>query len=282
MGTGKAGTHDEIWRAAALHTSDGFAVRRIMKLHSLQAGGIAMTPYPKAILFDLDDTLISFDGVTHQAWDECCGDFIRRREPGLSKQDLLRAVREAGAWYWGDPARHKAGRENLKEARRQVVQLALGTLGMTDPETIFSLADRYTARQDELIHLYPNTLSTLGALRAAGVRLTLITNGSSEGQRAKLTRFGLADFFEHILIDQELGFGKPEVRVFWHALELMRLDARECWMVGDNLVWDIQPPQVLGIRAAWHDWRGKGLDPGSKIIPDRIIRDVGELLLPEG
>ena len=195
-----------------------------------------MIPLPAAILLDLDDTLIAFDGVTRQAWNECYQDFMARRRPGFSEDALREAVRAAQGWYWGDPARHKAGRENLRAARREVVGIALKTLGAYDSDVVNDLADRYTNRQDELIHPYPNTLPTLNALKGAGVRLALITNGSSAGQRAKLERFGLTDYFEHILIDQELGFGKPGKRVFEHALSLMGLSARDAWMVGDNLV----------------------------------------------
>lgn len=239
-----------------------------------------MSPLPVAILFDLDDTLISFDGVTRQAWNECYEDFMARHRPGFSLDALREAVRAAGSWYWGDPVRHKTGREDIRCARREVVGIALATLGVEDRELVNDLADRYSDRHDELIHPYPNTLPTLDALKAAGVRLALITNGSSRGQRAKLTRFRLTDYFEHILIDQELGLGKPDIRVFEHALSLLKLTNRDVWMVGDNLVWDIEPPKTLGIHAVWHDWRRTGLPEDAKIRPDRIITDIGDLLKP--
>lgn len=239
-----------------------------------------MGQYPAAVLLDLDDTLISFEGVSGKAWDICGDDFIGRHRPGFSKEELLFAIEETKTWYWGDPIRHKTGRENLIQARRDVVGRALSTLGITDQDVVHGLADQYSACHDGLVHLYPNTLSTLNTLRASGVRLALITNGTSQGQRAKLARFHLTDYFEHILIDQELGFGKPDVRVFQHALSLLQLNSRDVWMVGDNLVWDIQGPQAIGIYAIWHDYRKTGLMPHASIIPDRIITDIGELVQP--
>jgi putative hydrolase of the HAD superfamily len=235
---------------------------------------------PKAILFDLDDTLISFDGVSRGAWEDSCQEFVSERPRAYTREALLDSVYAASRWYWGDPARHKTGRENLPAARREVVSLALSKLEETDPRAGDALADRYTLLQDARIHLFPDTLPTLDALKAAGVRLALITNGSSIGQRAKLTRFGLTDSFEFILIDQELGFGKPDVRVYEHALSLLGLEARDVWMVGDNPVWDIWPPMTIGITAVWHDWRKKGLEPGETRRPDRTITGIGELLIP--
>jgi putative hydrolase of the HAD superfamily len=50
--------------------------------------------------------------------------------------------------------------------------------------------------------------------------------------------------------------------------------------VGDNLVWDVGAPQKLGIFGIWNDYRNKGLPPSSKIIPDRIITNISELVEP--
>lgn len=52
-----------------------------------------MQPYPAAILLDLDDTLISFDGVSNEAWDTACTEFCRDQAPGFT-QDILYAGRE--------------------------------------------------------------------------------------------------------------------------------------------------------------------------------------------
>lgn len=115
--------------------------------------------------------------------------------------------------------------------------------------------------------------------KTAGVRMGIITNGTSEGQREKLRRFTLTDFFEIILIEQELGFGKPDLRVYLHALELLHLQPQDVWMVGDNLVWDIQAPQALGIYSIWFDYKKIGLPKDSAIIPDRVITDLSELIM---
>ena len=73
--------------------------------------------------------------------------------------------------------------------------------------------------------------------------------------------------------------GKPDERVFRHALELLEVvDPSKTWMVGDRLEHDIKPAQKLGIYAIWVDWRGEGLPESSTVQPDRIIRRLSELL----
>ncbi len=128
------------------------------------------------------------------------------------------------------------------------------------------------------MHLFPDAHAVVDAFRARGVRLALVTNGSAAGQRAKIGRFDLAQRFDHIQIEGEHGFGKPEERAYRHALQVLGVDPAETWMVGDNLEWEVAAPQRLGIHAIWVDGPGEGLPAGSMVRPDRIIRTVTELL----
>lgn len=108
--------------------------------------------------------------------------------------------------------------------------------------------------------------------------MVLITNGSAEKQRGKINRFCLSGFFEFCLIEGEVGVGKPDTRVFEIALQNLGLGPEDVWMVGDNLVWDVEAPQKLGIYSVWNDFRKTGLPENSTIIPDRIINEISELL----
>jgi len=233
---------------------------------------------PKAIFFDLDDTLISFDGVSTPVWQACCAETVARFALPVSPDALWEAVRARKDWFWSDPERHRLGRLDNGAAQRGIVRDALAGLGLEHIEAAHFLADTYATRRQEAVCLFPRSLETLTALRARGVRLALLTNGTAAEQRHKIERFGLEPYFELILIEGELGFGKPDHRFFSMALEQMGLEPQDAWMVGDNLSWEIAPAVGLGLTAIWNDWRGTGLPPGSVVQPHRIIRDVGELL----
>lgn len=235
---------------------------------------------PKAILFDLDDTIISFDGSTDIAWEKTCDSFVESEKTSFSAKALLESINKTRKWYWSDADRHRAGRMNMIKARREIVKAALTELQYFDEVKAYEMADSYSRLQEELICLFPNSIETLEKLKALGVRMALITNGSSEKQRWKINRFCLSEYFEFCLVEEEVGFGKPDTRVFEIALQELNLKAEEVWMVGDNLVWDVEAPKKVGIFAVWNDFSGKGLKPGSSIIPDRIISDISELLPP--
>ncbi|MDD3173092.1 MAG: HAD family hydrolase [Herbinix sp.] len=194
---------------------------------------------PKAILFDLDDTISSFDSVCMPAWEKCCDEFAEKYKTGIGSNELLDSINNTKKWYWSDPVRHKEGRENLKAARREVVRYSLDSLGIGNEAMAIELADHYTELQDSLISLLPNSREALNIVKELGVRMVVVTNGASKVQREKMERLGITDYFEKIVIDAEVGYSKPDKRIFKYALKQLQLTSKDVWMVGDNLVWDI-------------------------------------------
>jgi putative hydrolase of the HAD superfamily len=65
-------------------------------------------------------------------------------------------------------------------------------------------------------------------------------------------------------------------------MDALGVAAGDTWMIGDNLEWEVEVPQRLGIFAIWMDAHGDGLPQGSTIKPDRIIRSLTELLPGDG
>jgi putative hydrolase of the HAD superfamily len=233
---------------------------------------------PEVILFDLDDTLISFEGTAEPAWEKCCQEFTNKHVVPFDTARLLAVINASRQQFWNDPERSRLGRRDLPAARRLIVSSALQELNFRDESLSNELADSYSCFREHLIHVFPNTLSTLEALKATGIRLGLLTNGTSAAQRGKLDRFQLGPYFEHILVEGELGYGKPDARIYTDALSLFGVSPQSCWMVGDNLIWDVQAPQTLGIRAIWHDYRKTGLPSDAVVLPDHTIQDITEIL----
>jgi putative hydrolase of the HAD superfamily len=188
--------------------------------------------------------------------------------------DAIERVRE---WYWADPDRHRVGRLDLAAARREVVHIALKDLDVDDSDLAQRIGDTYHELRDAGLQPFADAIDTVGWLRSCGCRLALLTNGSAAMQRSKIARFGLADLFHSILIEGEIGFGKPDPRVYAGALDSLGVTAADAWMVGDNLEWDVAEPQRQGIYGIWVDVWGRGLPPRHPVQPDRIIRRLSDL-----
>jgi putative hydrolase of the HAD superfamily len=91
---------------------------------------------------------------------------------------------------------------------------------------------------------FDETLEVLGALRAAGYRLAVVSNWDVS-LREVLDRTGMTGFFDAIVISAELGAAKPDPRPFTTALAALGVDAANAVHVGDTHAED-----VLGARAA--------------------------------
>jgi putative hydrolase of the HAD superfamily len=239
-------------------------------------------PPPRAILFDLDDTILSAYGRPEPAWLAVAEEFTSDIAP-LSPVEVVQAILDQARVFWGDAASHKHWRMRLFEARREIVAAAFAALaqrGRPAPgrDVGDQFADRFSQAREEQTALFPGAHEVIDAVKARGLRLALVTNGEAPIQRAKVERFELAHRFDHVQIEGEHGFGKPEERAYLHAMQALGVGPEETWMVGDNLEWEVVAPQRLGIYAVWHDHIGRGLPPGSDARPDLIVRALAELL----
>jgi len=239
----------------------------------------AMTSLPRAMLIDMDDTILSAYGRPELAWNNVTAEFAHEFAP-LLPQQVAAAILDSARKFWA--AAGAEWRLKLEEARHEVVRggfAALAAAGQPLPDELaVRLADRFTAYREEEMFIFPGAHDAIDALKARGVKLALVTNGAALPQRAKVERFALTHRFDHIQIEGEHGFGKPEERAYLHAMEALGVTASDTWMVGDNLEWEIVAPQRLGIYAIWMDVHGDGLPAGSTIKPDRVIRSLAELL----
>jgi len=242
-----------------------------------------MTTLPRAILFDLDDTILSAFGRSPGQWRRVIAEFAEHLVPH-PPEDVIEAMQAYSKYLWADEMRHKHWRHRIGEARRHIVASAFAELTAArghappSPEICDAIADRFNELQHAELSMFPGAHETLDRLKELGVRLALVTNGAAAPQRAKVRRFALEHRFDHIQIEGEHGFGKPEDAAYAHALHSLGVGAHETWMVGDNLEWEVVAPQRLGIYAIWYDGYGQGLPEGSPIRPDRIIRTLPELL----
>ena len=235
-----------------------------------------MNQRPDALLLDLDDTILDDSGSTDLYWRGACD--AHRAQLGASEPEALHAaIVRARRWFWADTERHRAGRLDLGVARAEVARLALADLGVDAPGLAASIASDYASRKDEAMAPLDGAIETVRWFRESGCRMALLTNGSAEAQSAKIERFGLAAYFDTILIEGEVGYGKPDPRIYDLALDRLGVAADAAWMVGDNLDWDVAGPQRRGIRGVWVDRKGTGLPDGHPVRPHRIVRALSEL-----
>jgi putative hydrolase of the HAD superfamily len=228
------------------------------------------------ILFDLDDTLLAFDAVTEPSWRQVCHSYCTQTD-SISPEKLYQVITSHSNLFWSTEERHRIGRLDIVNTRRKVVGAAFKELGLP-MEGAMGVADHFSKLRIENMYLLPEAVQTLSYLYDKGIKLGLLTNGDSQTQRGKIERFKLGNYFEHIFIEGEVGFGKPDERAYKNALQVLEANPHETVMVGDNLKWDVFGPQALGICGIWYNWKGVALPEELGIKPDATITRLSEIL----
>ena len=239
-----------------------------------------MPALPRAILFDLDDTLIKAYANPEEAWTRLLHIFaahLDAHDAGAIERVRVAIMAESRT-FWVDQKTAARWRLDIAGARRLAVRQGLARLGRPDEALADRIADAFTEMRRNEYRLYPDAHATVDALRDAGVKLALVTNGASDMQRHKIERFDLSHRFHHIQIEGEFGQGKPELAVYRHALERLGCEASDAWMVGDNYEWEVVAPQKLGMCGIWYDPFDAGVPAHANAQPSRVIKRLAELV----
>lgn len=212
---------------------------------------------PKAIFLDLDDTILTFESIKIKCW-SMVAEVFSNSLGNASPKDFVSNISKNSDRFWSDEGRNNKWRQNLKGARVEIVTITMKELGIYDENVCKKIAESYSKLRTDSITPIPGAIEAVKFLKNKGIKTALITNGSSKSQREKINRFGLERLFNSILIEGEIGFGKPDKRIYVKGLYELGVTPEETWMIGDNIIWDVTAPQKLGIKGIYVDYKGNG------------------------
>ncbi|QDP42009.1 HAD family hydrolase [Radiobacillus deserti] len=255
----------------------------------------------KAVFLDLDDTLLWDKKSVQVAFHKTCT--LAEERLGIDAKQLESAVRaeaiklyQSYSFYpftkkiginpfeglWGTFEDQKDEFITMNKIIPQYQQDAwingLRALGIDNPYFGKELAKTFPKMRKASPFLYEDSLDVLDKLQA-DYRLLLVTNGSPQLQKTKLTITPeLAPYFEHILISGDFGIGKPDPSIFKHALELVSLSPDEVIMVGDNLLTDILGASKSQIKSVWINREENELHTVAPTYQIHSLSELPELL----
>jgi HAD superfamily hydrolase (TIGR01509 family) len=234
------------------------------------AGGTRpLEPVPKAILFDLDDTLCDYSAAREIrlrlafSLDEN-GNPVGRPEDKLAEMivDSLRM--------------HPHGVDHFAE----LFELH----GIDTPGAAKAAADWYRANKLHGLELFADAVTVLRAVRTPTLNdataverpIGIVTNGPTEVQRAKLELLGLLDLVDFVIISEEFGVAKPDSQIFHEAINRAGVAAREAVFIGDSVEFDMAGAMACDVPTIWVNPRNVAWTvPGRR--PDRVVRDLTEV-----
>lgn len=219
------------------------------------------------LVFDLDDTLFDFRG----AFARVVGDFYEQHL--RTTASVTRADAVAMMIRWDEDLHAVTQYVPDLRARRFARWLSEW------PETgldMAALTDWYDDAMERQVQPDPEVNGFLAHLNERQVPWGIVTNGPSRMQRHKCQELGLDRIAPFVIVSEEVGYAKPDPRIFQDALSATGLARPEPIMfVGDNPVSDIDGARRFGMRTAWVR-RGRQF-PADLPPPDRIIDSVHEV-----
>jgi len=182
----------------------------------------------KAVVFDLDDTLYGEK------------EYIRSGYRAVAK--VIPQVENAERKLW-----------RFFLEKKPAIDEVLSMEGIYTEEIHQRCLEVYRLHEPD-IHLYDGVMEILTKLKNNGYKLGIITDGRSEGQRAKIQVLGLGKYMDHIIVTDELGgvkYRKPNETAFIQMADKLNVAFTRMCYIGDNINKDFIAPLKLGMRAVW-------------------------------
>jgi len=218
-----------------------------------------MTQLPKAILFDLDGTLLDRDAsvsaLVQAQYEEFQGLLT-----SVPRETFVTRVRELDAHGYGEKT----------EVYRQA-----GAEWDLPSAVAGRLTEHFWATYHSHCRPFPEVRLVLERLRGQAVRLGIITNGQTRIQEPVVERIGIDHLIDAVLISEREGVRKPAPENFHLGASRLGVAPDEAWYVGDHPVTDIEGAHGAGSTAVWR-FTPYFVPPE---VPCPVVRDLDELLV---
>jgi len=210
---------------------------------------------PKAIIFDLDGTLV--DTVA----------------------DLAGAMNYALEKFGRPTHSVEACKQMIGDGLKMFAQRALGEANQHPrDEVIEAMKARYHDKCFKCSRLYDGISEAISELRQRGIRLAVLTNKDQEDADRIVEHFFGADTFEYVVGVVDNRGIKPDICGTMKIVESMGLGCEDFLIIGDGAQ-DIRTGAAAGIRAVGVSWGFRGseelAESGADIIIDRPVEILG-------
>lgn len=222
----------------------------------------------KAILWDVDGTILNFHAAEREAIRACFDAFAL----GPCTDEMLARYSALNDSYWKKLERGEITKAELLVRRFEDF---FQNEGVICGDVVGFNAD-YQVRLGDTICFNDESFELLKSLQGR-VRQYAVTNGTKVAQDRKLTRSGLDQIFDGIFISDVVGYEKPGREFFDHVFaHIEPCEPGEMLIVGDSLTSDIKGGNNAGIPTCWYNPTGATNDKG--VTVDYEIRDLREIL----
>lgn len=199
----------------------------------------------KAVLFDIDNTLYSYDDAHAFGWDALCA--YAKDHLGMDEETLTGSLKHAA-----DTVKARLGADCAALHDRTLrcqVMLEQNSLSLHHAATMGELYWDTLIRSAKPT---PGIMACLPKLKEAGFVLGIGTDMTIEYQLKKLEKLQMLPFFDFIVSSEEVNVEKPHEKLFRTCAVKAGVSPEECLFIGDSLKKDVMGAKNAGMEAMWY------------------------------
>lgn len=216
----------------------------------------------KAVVFDLDNTLVDFMAMKRQAIDAAIDAMV---DAGL-ELDRAEIKGRIDAIY----------KERGMEYQQVFDDLITDIFQKIDHRVLASGIIAYRRAREAALKPYPHVTATLMELSRRGIKLALLSDAPSREAWLRLCYINFHHIFSTVVTFDDTGERKPSPKPFKKVLELLGVKPDEALMVGDWPERDIAGAKAVGMKTAFAKY-GDSFGTTTHDA-DYELKDVSELL----
>lgn len=227
---------------------------------------------PKAVIFDTDNTLYPYRPAHKHALD-----IVILKASKILKVDKNRFL-EAYK-HSRDEVKEQLGNTASSHSRLLYFQKTIENIGLgTKIFLSLDLEQTYWREFLSNARIFPGVFEFIKQLKNNNIKIVNITDLTTQIQFRKIVYFGLDKYFDYVVTSEEVGIDKPGIDSFSAALNKLKYNPQDIWMIGDNLYCDIKGANSVGMVSFLKTQRIKENLVDEKIKPCVMFDNYKELV----
>ncbi len=216
----------------------------------------------KAIIFDLDNTLI---------------DFMKMKRESV--RSAMKAMIKVGLQVNETEGYNKLMITYVRlgiESQNAFQEFLKSEIGRIDERMLAAAINAYLKTKNNFLKPYPSVKPTLRELKKMEIKLVIVTDAPKVKAYQRLLAMNIEKYFDFVVGFEDTGKKKKTEIPFKTAIEKLKLNPGEIMAIGDSIKRDVIPARKLDIISVFAKYGSS--EKVDKIRPDFEINDFSDIL----
>jgi len=223
----------------------------------------------KTIIFDIDHTLYNYEIVHHYALNKV---FQKIQKITWTKISLLEIIYDISKKEIYRQLVWSAASHNKELQFQRIFEHLHQTV---EPKIILDLYNIYWKNFLKKMKLDDWILDFFLDIKKRNIKVGIVTDLTAYIQLQKMEKLGISNYIDVLVTSEEAGIEKPHPSIFLLATHKLGVLAKDCIMVGDNIIKDIEWSQALGMIGVWIN---RDNSDSKWINPRYTVKDSSEMI----